>query len=213
MKKLRPQPRPGSATGSRLRRWLVSAAVIFGLSWLLVTFTPVLRWWMAPLCQPWDDARGDTLVVLASGANPDGTVNYPSYHRALHAAWLYREHRFHDIFVTGVTAAPAIRNFLVGAGVPPDRIRIEASARNTRENALFAAAALKSTPGRKVLLTSDYHTYRAFRVFKKAGFELRTAPAPDAGKRVNGWLERWNVFIDLCIESAKIGVYRVRGWM
>jgi uncharacterized SAM-binding protein YcdF (DUF218 family) len=194
-------------------RLLLAAACVIGATWMIVTLTPALKWWLRPLSQPWDDARGDTLIILGAGAHEDGSVDYHSYLRALHAVQLLRVNGFQRIFVTGVGAAPAIRTYLIHAGVSPDRITVDTTARSTRENAEAARRAVGDAPGTKVLLTSDYHTFRAWRVFRKAGMNLKTSPAPDAGKRVNSWSERSTVFLDLCVETCKIVYYKLRGWM
>jgi uncharacterized SAM-binding protein YcdF (DUF218 family) len=65
-------------------------------------------------------------------------------------------------------------------------------------------------PGRKVLLLSDYHAFRAYRSFRRAGLELVPSPFPDALKRVGMWWKRWLAFIDLCIEISKIGYDKSR---
>jgi len=73
--------------------------------------------------------------------------------------------------------------------------------------------ALRNTPGRKVLLTSDYHTFRAWRAFRKAGLNVQPRPFPDAGKRFNDWRQRWPIFLQLAGETGKILYYRARGWI
>jgi uncharacterized SAM-binding protein YcdF (DUF218 family) len=72
---------------------------------------------------------------------------------------------------------------------------------------------LRDTPERKVLLTSDYHMFRAFRAFQKAGLNVLSRPIPDARKRAARWLYRWWVFLDLSSETMKIVYYRARGWI
>ena len=63
-----------------------------------------------------------------------------------------------------------------------------------------------------MLLTSDYHMFRARRAFRKAGLEVEPRPFPDADKRLNNWRARWQVVLDLGVETVKIVYYRVRGW-
>jgi len=84
---------------------------------------------------------------------------------------------------------------------------------STHENALYVTELLAGISGRKVLLTSDYHMFRARRAFKKAGLEVLPRPFPDARKRASGWTGRWPAFLDLVGETMKIGYYYVRGWM
>ena len=106
-----------------------------------------------------------------------------------------------------------MRGFLVSLGVPAEAVRIEASSRNTRENALFTARMFNTGVGPTVLLTSDYHMYRAHRAFTKAGLTVVPRPFPEALKRMNDWRLRWSVFVDLVQESGKIVYYRARGWI
>ena len=195
-------------------RLVVAVPALIGAVWLIVTFTPVLGWWIAPLSRPWDDAPGEILIVLGSEVHGDGMVGYHSYVRALHAARMYRMRGFHEVVVTGGKGiAQGIRTYLIGSGVPAEHILTEDKALSTRENALFTVRMISSLPGRKVLLTSDIHTYRAWRAFRKAGLDVRTSPAPDAGKRFNTPLDRWNIFLELCLETTKLGWYRLRGWI
>ena len=64
-----------------------------------------------------------------------------------------------------------------------------------------------------MLLTSDYHMFRAHRAFKKAGLEVLPKPFPDARKRASEWTGRWPAFLDLVEETLKIGYYYARGWI
>ena len=103
--------------------------------------------------------------------------------------------------------------FLKFQGVPAAAIHLETESRSTRENALYSAPLLKTLQGRKVLLTSDFHIFRARRAFAKAGAEVSVQPVPDVLKRSNRWLSRWPCFVDLVEETVKIGYYWVRGWI
>jgi uncharacterized SAM-binding protein YcdF (DUF218 family) len=67
--------------------------------------------------------------------------------------------------------------------------------------------------GRKVLLTSDYHMYRAYWCFRRAGVDVIPRPVPEMLKRVSSWPTRWTAAIELSIETAKIVGYRFRGWI
>ena len=106
-----------------------------------------------------------------------------------------------------------MRDFLEWRGVPRAATQIETRARSTHENALYVTELLARLQGRKVLLTSDYHMFRARRAFKKAGLEVLPRPFPDARKRASAWTGRWPAFLDLVEESLKIGYYYARGWI
>ena len=106
-----------------------------------------------------------------------------------------------------------MRDFMVCQGVPAHAVILEDHSQSTRENAMFAARAAQDIPGPYVLLTSDYHMFRAHRAFRKAGLDTAPRPFPDAGKRFNDWRARWQVVLELCVETGKIAYYRVRGWI
>ena len=106
-----------------------------------------------------------------------------------------------------------MRDFMIAHGVPASVITVETTSKSTRENALFTKQALQNTPGRLVLLTSDFHTFRAYRAFRKAGLGVESWSFPDNYKQASVWSSRWSVFINLCRETTKIAYYRARGWI
>lgn len=205
---------------SRLRqkvvRWLVGVVAAVGLLFLLVSFTPLTSWWAGALAHPWEDARGDVLIVLG-GDRVDDMIGYSSYWRGVYAVWAYRESEFERVVISGgpggAAVANSVRDFLVASGVPREVITLETRSTSTRENALNTAEVIEGEPGRFVLLTSDYHMYRAYRCFRKAGVEVTAYPVPDALKRSTRWYRRWAAFLDLTVETGKIGYYWWRGWI
>jgi uncharacterized SAM-binding protein YcdF (DUF218 family) len=68
-------------------------------------------------------------------------------------------------------------------------------------------------PGKKVLLTSDFHMYRAIRVFRKQGIEATPMLVPDVLRSAEHWIGRFPAFETMLVESARIAYYRLRGWM
>jgi uncharacterized SAM-binding protein YcdF (DUF218 family) len=201
-----------------LRRAAVSLLAAIGALFLFATFTPIDKWWAAALAGTWHDPAGDILIVLG-GSNLDyGTIGGSTYWRGVYTVLCYKQCRYGRIVATGGppgenSSALALRRFLVSQGIPSSVIQVESDSNSTRENALFTAKLLKNTPGRKLLLTSDFHMYRASRAFRKAGLEVFTVPFPDVGKRELQWLARWPAFLDLLDETAKIAYYRARGWI
>jgi len=203
--------RPGVV--HRLSSVLRSGLVAIGALWLLVTVTPLDSWLVSGLRGPWNDnPSGDTLIVLA-GAGGEGVIGYGTYLRCQYAIYAWRGGKFRQILVSGGSQAKEMRDFLVGEGIPASVIAIEAQSHSTRENALFSRAALQGAAGTKVLLTSDYHMFRAVRAFRKAGLDVVPCPFPDVGKHATTWQGRWPAFLDLVVESAKIVYYRARSWI
>ena len=201
---------------SRLRRWLGRALAAAGLLFLLISFTPLTAWWAQALARPWESPRGDVLIVLG-GDRVDDMMGYSSYWRSVYAVWAYREGGFRRVLVSGgpggAAVAGAMRDFLVSSGVPAEAILIETESSSTRENALRTAELLRGESGQCVLLTSDFHMYRAYRCFRRVGLEVTAVPIPDALKRSTRWYSRWTAFVDLSVETVKVIDYWWRGWL
>ena len=189
-------------------------ALLLGFTVAAVTFLPILQPWINALTGPWTQARGDILVVLGNETSPDHLVGLKTYWRCVYAVLAWREGGFREIVVSGGGGiSEAMRDFLVGSGVPASAIREESKSLSTRENALFVSEMLGRSPGRVVLLTSDFHMFRAYRAFRKCGLDVLPRPFPDAGKNANSPAMRWPVFLGLLQETVKIVGYRVRGWI
>jgi len=185
-----------------------------------VHFTPLTQVWARALAGDWADARGRTLIVLSSEIEADGVLGPSSYNRALYAVRAYRAGGFNTIIVTGgrsgaapVSMGEALRDFLVASGVPANIVRVESRATSTRENALFVKALLQGATDKPVLLTSDFHMFRARRVFEKAGVHVAVHPIPDVLKRSNHIVNRWVSFWTLIVETGKIGYYAWKRWL
>ncbi len=204
----------------RLRPLLRPTLILFsslGLLLVVVTFSPLVYWWATKLAGPWSDPPGEVLIVLGGSILDDHTMGESSYWRSVYATRVYREGQFHQVLLSGggkpIPSVLPMRDFLECQGIPPELIEMETASMSTRENALNTKRLLEGVPGRKVLLTSDYHMFRASRAFKKAGLDVLPRPFPDVRKRATNWTGRWPAFIDLVIETAKIPYYFIRGWI
>jgi len=185
-----------------------------GIAWMLVTFTPLTRWYAQALSGPWQQPQGDVLIVLGADEPSYGYIGLASYWRSVYAVRAWREGTFHTVVISGGRGiANSMKEFMVFNGVPGANILTETRSESTRENAIYTAPVLKSLPGRKVLLTSDFHVYRSVRAFRKAGIDVAPEFFPYAAKRVSNWLDRWPLFLELNLETLKIVVYRARGWI
>lgn len=185
---------------------------------MLVTFTPIVGLWANALSGPWLDARGDVLIVLGGAADNDGVMGQSSYLRSTYALMAYTQGGFREVVISGGTqdatpVAESIRRYLVCLGIPAAAIHIEPHSLSTRENALFTKPILDRLPGRKVLLTSDYHMTRAHRAFTKAGVDVSPWPVPDVLKRVGRPQYRWDAFLDVTRETVALAYYFVRRWI
>ena len=201
-----------------MRRALLYSLALFGALVLFVSVTPIVKWWGTALAGEWNDPSGDVLVVLGGSVLDPGLMGSNSYWRATYALWAWQQGRFHYILVSGsgdaqTPVADLMADYLKFHGVPADAILVENHSSSTHENALLSKPLLEKLPGKKVLLTSDYHMYRALRCFRRAGVDIAPRPFPDARKRGNGWPARWSVFCDLVVETVKIGYYWRQGWI
>jgi uncharacterized SAM-binding protein YcdF (DUF218 family) len=180
---------------------------------VLVTFTPLVAWYARTLSGDWTDGGGDVLITLGSGTIDRTTLDSTSYWRAVYAYRDWSRGGFREIVAAGRVVAPLMRDFLVSRGVPPSAVRVEGASGSTRENALYVKRMLAGVPGRKVLVTSDYHMFRARRAFEKAGLQVVPDPFPDALKSCGHARNRWGIFLNLSVETVKIAYYWVRGWI
>jgi uncharacterized SAM-binding protein YcdF (DUF218 family) len=196
-----------------LRRAGVGLCASIGLVVLLATLTPFVSWYGRKLAGRWGDPLGDTLIVLGGGDLSDGFLSENTMLRCLYAVRAWRGGHFRKVVVSGFGVGFHMRNLLASEGVPAEVIVVENESRSTRENALAVARLLAGDEGSKVLLTSDYHMFRALRAFRKARLEIAPYPIPDAGKRAVWLLRRWPAFLDEADETAKIAYYSLRGWI
>ncbi|MEV0246693.1 YdcF family protein [Nocardia sp. NPDC050712] len=116
------------------------------------------------------------IVVLGYGLLPDGGLR-PELVNRLTAAWIQSlAAPFSPIVVTGgapqngITEAEAMRNWLLGRAVPPERIHTETRAGSTVQNALFGTRLLRDLGADSaVVVTSPNHIRRAVADFMVAG--------------------------------------------
>ncbi len=181
----------------------------------MVTYTPLVPWWAGRLAQPWGSGKGDVLIVLGGDKTNDNVIGLGSYWRAVYTVRAMRTEHFQRVIITGGgPLAELMRDFLRFHGVDTSTVEVETQATSTMENAKFTAAMLRGRAGGKlVLLTSDFHVFRAYRVFRKMGMEVEPWPVPDVIKRSGARFDRAALFADLVVETAKIGWYRWKGWI
>jgi uncharacterized SAM-binding protein YcdF (DUF218 family) len=201
----------------RLLRLLTKLLAIAGLVLVLAIVTPVDKWWARAYRGEGYYSEGDVLIVLSGSAFSDGTMGWNSYLRSEYAVRSFQAGGFRAVVVTGgppnLPVAAPMADWMGCHGVPAAAIRLETASHSTRENALFTRNLLNSMSGRKVLLTSDYHMFRARRVFAKLGISVLPLPIPDALKRTSSFVSRWAVFCELSAETGKIAYYWLRGWI
>jgi uncharacterized SAM-binding protein YcdF (DUF218 family) len=203
---------PRSTWMRRLSRSIIGFCAIVGLITILAITTPLVHWWAITSVGPIEQPRGDILIVLSAARDQDGGMSFSSYWRARQAVDAWKRGGFTKIFVSGA-GVPAISQFLVAEGVPPQSIVVESASRTTRQNAINTAQLIQNMPGKRVLLTSDFHMFRALRTFRKAGVEAAPMAVPDAIRNSEGWGGRFSTLQNLVVEDLKIVDYAIHGWI
>lgn len=196
----------------KLGHWLYGLFAAIGLLAVLVTCTPVVCWWAHVYSGPITQPKGDVIIVLAAANDDEGMVSYSSYWRARYALLAWQTGGYKKIAISGGNG-PGILEFLMANGVPRDAMIAEWQSTSTRENGLQTARLIQNVPGKKVLLTSDFHMFRALRVFRKLGMDVAPMPAPDATKNAENWYGRIPAFETMLVETAKIVGYTLHGWL
>jgi uncharacterized SAM-binding protein YcdF (DUF218 family) len=183
---------------------------------LVVTLTPLVPWTARLLSASWTDVDSDVLIVLVGSGDPGFSsgpfIGDSTYWRTAYALDVWRRGHFGTILVSGA-GGQTVKALLIAYGVPDGAILVENHSNSTRESAVFAKPLLAGRLGRLVLLTSDFHMFRASRCFAREGITVATRPVPDILKRSRSLHLRWECFCTLAVEIGKIGYYRVRGWL
>jgi uncharacterized SAM-binding protein YcdF (DUF218 family) len=205
--------------GGRFKRLVATVSIAFTVLFVLVHFTPLLGWYARFLAQPWSDPKGDILIVLAND-QVDDFIGLGSYWRAVYALRAWEAGHFRTVLVSGgsvdhihKSTASLIGDFLACNGIPREKIFLEERSISTRENALYTRDMIAAWPGTKVLLTSDYHIFRASRAFEAVGLHVVASAFPDVLKQKNNIVNRESCFWNLCVETVKIAYYWGKGWI
>jgi len=139
--------------------------------------------------------RADFVIVLGSGLTggsrvPPLLASRLDRGRAVYEAIAARGADGPVLIVSGgkgsderVSEAAAMAAYLTGRGFPESRIAREDQSRSTEENLLFSKAIMdRSQPGsRCVIVTSNYHVFRAAIIARRVGVNGQATGAPTAG--------------------------------
>jgi uncharacterized SAM-binding protein YcdF (DUF218 family) len=193
-------------------QWLIRLLAAIGLITVLVMATPIVSWWAQAYAGPIEQPKGDILILLSAAEDDRGGISFSSYWRARYALLAWQTGGFKKIVISG-GGGPGILNFLIAEGIPRDAMIAEWRSTSTRKNGVETARLLQDMLGKKILITSDYHMYRALRVFYKLGMEVTPMPVPDVLRSAEHWNGRIPAFETMLVESAKIAYYRLRGWI
>jgi uncharacterized SAM-binding protein YcdF (DUF218 family) len=196
----------------KVGRWFTRFFATIGFVTVLAMVTPIDAWWAHAYSGPIEQPQGEVLILLSAAIDDQGLISFSSYWRARYALFAWRTGGFQKIVISG-GGGPGILDYLVAEGIPRQDIVAEWKSQSTRENGIETARLIQGMPGRKVLLTSDFHMYRAVRVFRKLGIDVTPMPIPDVLKSAQHWNARFPAFETLLVETTKIVDYRLHGWI
>ena len=123
------------------------------------------------------EPKADYVIVL--GAHVYGTRMSANLRYRIEAAYEYlQENPDTKVVLSGgqghgeeITEAEAMRRYLAEKGIAPERILMDETSTNTEEN-IKNSAELIGDKGKKVIVVSnDFHIYRAKGIARKQGFE------------------------------------------
>ncbi|GIP02458.1 MULTISPECIES: YdcF family protein [Paenibacillus] len=165
--------------GTRKRAWYrrgiytLLSLVVLGVLWSGYAY------WKIESAVSRPAEKADVGIIL--GASMWGDQPSPGLRERLeHALVEYNAGRFDTFIVTGgldkpdynYTEAEGMRNFLVEAGVPEERIFLENEATSTYENLLYSQAIMEEHGwNTAIIVTHDYHGTRAMEVATALGYD------------------------------------------
>lgn len=125
----------------------------------------------------------DYIIIL--GARVKGDVPSLSLQARIEAAGEYLLNNPSTIAIASggqgpgedITEAVAIKDELVRLGVVPDRVILEDKSTSTYENIAFSKQLLPKGLKEGLVVTNDFHLYRAKMIAKRYGLELGGLPA------------------------------------
>lgn len=129
----------------------------------------------------------DVIIVLGAGLRRDNQPGPALIRRAAQAAALYQAGYAPVVICSGGKPGNRIRSeadacaeLLRGDGVPDSAIVLEDRSRSTEENAFQTRSLMDANGWKTAIVVSDnYHLFRALRLFRNAGIPITTSPAGD----------------------------------
>ena len=226
--------RPSSKAARRCLAYAIGAYALLSVHAVGELLAHPLTYAYEPFEGSSDARQPGAIVVLGGGFDTvrgwksvSGTLPSPSMQRVLEAARVYRELGNPWVISSGggrpgedvdVSVAAVMRRALIDQGVPADRIVLEPTSSNTREEVGPALAVLRRLGvDRFVLVTSDTHMWRAIATFRAGGANPVPAIAPH--DVLNGWLRyvptSRGLDFDGEVVHEYVGLlyYAARGWI
>lgn len=83
-----------------------------------------------------------------------------------------------------VTEAYAMSEYLIEKGIKRERLILEAQSTSTQENLLFSSKCIQSSKNNLLIITSDYHMFRAKMLGKRLGYKVQGISAKSLRKKL-----------------------------
>lgn len=103
-----------------------------------------------------------------------------------------------------ISEAQGMRDYLIAAGIAEERIQLEDQSTSTVENLVFSSNYLDKTGDDVVIVTNNFHVFRAVKIAEKQGYENVEGLAADSypGMLPNNMLrEFFGVIKDFMVEN------------
>ena len=152
----------------RLPRWLRAAGWLLfaaGFGLLLVVEGLIFSEYNAV-----PEPGADYLIVLGAQWKPEGPSDV--LRRRLDRAIQYLRENPDTVVIAsgGQGNDEPMRQYLVAAGISDERIFMEATSSTTLENLMFSGRLLDREKDRVVIVTNNFHMFRALRLARKQGY-------------------------------------------
>jgi len=186
------------------RRRALGIVLLIALGGVIVLAAIIVQYGRADRAHP-----ADVIVVLGGGK--EGTAR-----RTRHAAALYAPGYAPALLCTGSATASApyteaewCARIAQAHGVPAAAIALDTVSRSTEENAREAAGIMQARGWQTaVLVSDDFHLWRAVWMFRRAGVQVWPSPA----QVTTGPLARGEKAYSVAREVAAVGCYLSDTW-
>jgi uncharacterized SAM-binding protein YcdF (DUF218 family) len=176
--------------GWRTRATVISAAVVVGLiawGYLARRFAPLSNTSLT---------RFDAIIVLGSPADADGNPSPEQLWRVTEGVHEYERGVAPRMILTGgavfnrFAEARVMARTAEAQGIPESAIYVEPEARNTIENACYAARIMKAHGWQSAeVVSSAWHLERAGLILSRLPLQWRTHAAPDLEPESSWYLD------------------------
>ncbi|WP_440603151.1 YdcF family protein [Bacillus sp. GB_SG_008] len=126
------------------------------------------------------EAPNDADYMIVLGARVKGTEpSYSLQYRIDKAAEYLKTHQQTIVIVSGgkgkgedISEALAMKRGLIKQGIQEERIIMEDRSTNTDENIKFSKSLIPANKKKGIIVTNDFHMYRAKKIAEKQGLQL-----------------------------------------